>query len=196
MALALRDSAVWTVDPQRHVAFDLALSHSNGLRLERPAGYIEAEMSDGFVLAHLSDDEVPMEIRVQVLDEKPGAYRALERPLSWLSGRATYVVRRRRTPELGDYYELKAFRRERDAWLLITATAKGDWREPDFGDAWAVLDQAQMVLADPEPDATIPPPWPRLWTPEICMPQRTWRHQDKTLHGHETIKPTYIDPRC
>lgn len=196
MALAFRDTSVWIVDPQRHVLFDMPLAHANGLRIDRPKGFFETELPDGFVLSQISAPDHPMEISLQALDEKPGAYGASERPLSWIAGRATYVIRRRNTAELGDHYQLMAFRRERKSWLLLTATVKSSWQEPQFDIAWAILDQAQMTDPDPLPEEVDLSTWSTLWTPEICMPRRPWRDQNVTEDGQHSIKPTYIDPRC
>ena len=136
--------AIGTESRRPDLVEDLVVHHSNGLLVPRPKGYVESPTDSGFLFADMRRSELPVTVRISVMDREPTHYGASERHLSHLAGTATFAVSSEILHTGNRRPRFSAFRAEGSRWLLVEAFSGFDGDTPDFAPAWHILEQARI----------------------------------------------------
>jgi hypothetical protein len=115
------------------------LQHENGLIVNRPKGLVAQKTQTGFTMTDAASVRNPLTITIGIYPLSKDANLAP----SWfgLFG-SRYRVRKSEGGSGGEDYRLTATASLQECWLVISANQQAEFGEPNFLEAWAILDTA------------------------------------------------------
>jgi hypothetical protein len=119
------------------------LAHPNGLELSRPAGFEATQTADGFVLEEGGQLRSPRRVEVRLVRTPLAIPEPDRRRLLARGAIARYSIREMEGGSGGAEYELRALEAIGDGWIVLVAREQSELGEPDFGEAWRLLESAR-----------------------------------------------------
>ena len=119
------------------------LEHANGLRTVLPQGFRAVTTAAGFQFDEQGELRSPKKITIVRSDAKPELAAEGEQTLPDRE-EAQYAVQELQGGSGGNVYQLTAWRKATDGWIVMTEYVQVEHFDPDFAVGWAVLGQARL----------------------------------------------------
>ena len=119
------------------------LAHANGLRTVLPQGFRAATTAAGFEFDEEGELRSPKRITIVRSDAKPELAAEGEQTLPDRE-EARFAIQELEGGSGGDVYQLTAWRKATDGWIVMTEYVQVEHFDPDFAVGWAVLGQTRL----------------------------------------------------